>query len=369
MKYLFFILLFAIYSCHSKSREEVLGDIPFSEIEVSQSELDLTKLYHSIELVAFPDTPFIGRIKDVIVNDNFVYVLDDINNDIKVYNLKLDYLFSFGKQGPGPQEYHSITNIALVDNQIVVLSHFDMAILKFTLNGEFIEKVKLNDRLLGMVALKENFVTYSNYNSIFPEKPNLIVWGLDGTPKKMGANYTVDMPSLIGYSGGIAPNYDSPSTFYFQKPLSDTLYQLDNNLHVKQVLKLKVLPNPWLGKINDPNLTNIRHEYDYITDIKSVKDNFIRFSFVKNKRLRHGMADVKTKVAYIEDSILPKGLVYFISKPAGIGSNGFHYSIPEYRWISYFPEGKPENIPSIFSDFKDKLGLENFKYLIRYKLK
>lgn len=83
---------------------------------------------------------------DVVVGNNKnVYVLDGVNNKIKVFNLQGDYLFSFGKTGKGKGEFHFPLGIGIDNNdRIYVADSGNHRVQIFTPDGAYLSQFTTN---------------------------------------------------------------------------------------------------------------------------------------------------------------------------------------------------------------------------------
>lgn len=85
------------------------------------------------------DTPDVfGNVKDLALDSGErVYVLDDHNNEVRVFSATGEYQFSFGRKGKGPGEFDSPVSIGVAGDGIVVQNATGLTI-RFTSTGQHV---------------------------------------------------------------------------------------------------------------------------------------------------------------------------------------------------------------------------------------
>ena len=92
------------------------------------------------EGVAFPAGINVSR-------DDKVYICDDTNNKVHVFNKNLEKLFSFGESGSAPGNLQSPSDVGFdSDGSVCVADTKRERIVKFSPGGEFISEFKLKDQ-------------------------------------------------------------------------------------------------------------------------------------------------------------------------------------------------------------------------------
>ena len=84
----------------------------------------------------------LGTAGEVYVGENdLVYVRDNKNYRIVVFDLKGDFCFSFGREGSGPGEFNRISRLQLAGDSVLVSDFFLRRVAVFSLDGQFIESI------------------------------------------------------------------------------------------------------------------------------------------------------------------------------------------------------------------------------------
>ena len=91
------------------------------------------------EHVAFPAGIKINR-------DDRVYICDDTNQKVLVFDKNLDFLFSFGEMGDKPGQFQSPSDVAFdADGNVFVADTKRERIMKFSAQGEFELEFEMKD--------------------------------------------------------------------------------------------------------------------------------------------------------------------------------------------------------------------------------
>lgn len=95
------------------------------------------------------DSCLIKKITDMAVSENRLFVFDQSQQTIWIFDREGKYLNKIYKKGNGPGEYSQIYQFEYdsKDNQIVVLSSYQRKLLFYTLEGDYIKTVDLGIRV------------------------------------------------------------------------------------------------------------------------------------------------------------------------------------------------------------------------------
>lgn len=99
-----------------------------------------------------------GEIKGVTSDESEnIIILDSQNNDIRIFDRKGDFLFAFGKGGPGPDEFMSPEDIKIGNDGKIYIADRYNAIKVFERNGkgyEYLTTIKTNVIPEGLCVLQ-----------------------------------------------------------------------------------------------------------------------------------------------------------------------------------------------------------------------
>lgn len=124
------------------------------QINVKESEcyqfLQLSSSY-DLEIVQLETNTnsLIGEIEKVIRHDSLIYVLDsDISKAIFIYNINGEFIRKINVMGKGLGECLYLSDFAIYDDNLYLISGFDRKLLRFNSEGDFIMEYK-SDKYLG----------------------------------------------------------------------------------------------------------------------------------------------------------------------------------------------------------------------------
>lgn len=143
---IFFILIIAGCKHHDQYNDQV---------KVNNSTTVRIKYLESLSFLQVEDTSsipletknesLIGEISKIIFNGDSIYILDArYSKKIFCFSDKGKFLFSFGQVGEGANEYTKPTDFIIQNDTIILVDNEAFNMLTYHLNGEFIDKVRIN---------------------------------------------------------------------------------------------------------------------------------------------------------------------------------------------------------------------------------
>lgn len=156
--YFLFLLLF-LESCFNEkkgSNDEIVVEL---NAHVKDT-LAYSSFVDSIGYISLQTTEecLIGRIKDVIISDDYILVLDGKLSVVWIFDKDGQYLTCIDKKGAGPEEYMVLSQFDYdkLSKQILLLDTWTQSILFFDVNGVFVKKVKLSMNASDFIKLSDN---------------------------------------------------------------------------------------------------------------------------------------------------------------------------------------------------------------------
>ncbi|NIJ46641.1 hypothetical protein FHR24_003136 [Wenyingzhuangia heitensis] len=229
----------------------------------------------------------IGRIDEVKVVDNYIFVLDSRKSKgVFMFDLEGKYIRRIGELGRGPGEYPFPGDMAINEKrkQIFIFNGNTRKVYKYNFNGEFLGDITLD---IGGYSIdlneKGNLILFCQgySNNHLGEIKNKVFYEIDekGNILSFGPSLSTDYHKVkmtIGNRISVRNQYIS-----YSNKFSDTIYKLQNNkVNIQYVLdfgenildreKLKSLKtNAFLKEIRDvklmPNYRGIHYQtYNYL---------------------------------------------------------------------------------------------------------
>lgn len=138
-------LLFLIFGSCEKSAVENQKDVVVLDTQAQGTHLSLVG---DITL-EFPEAgPALGRVGSVAIAEDYIILLDDMKKRVEVFDREGSYKWPIGSRGDGVGQYKIPTGSAVIPktDQMLIYDGGTGQILRFSLKGEFLGRVKLSER-------------------------------------------------------------------------------------------------------------------------------------------------------------------------------------------------------------------------------
>ena len=143
--YILLTTLLCLFSCVADRKPgnafapDLLGE--------AAEEIRYSQFVDSLEYIPLETTDecLIGKITDIALTDDRIFVLDELQQTVWVFTSDGRYINRIGKRGEGPGEYLRITQLEYdkTKNQLIVLSSSKLFFYDAT-NGEYIKTIELD---------------------------------------------------------------------------------------------------------------------------------------------------------------------------------------------------------------------------------
>ena len=92
--------------------------------------------------------PALGRVGSVTIAEDYIIILDNLRKSVEVFDKEGNYKWPIGSRGDGVGQYKIPSGSAIIPNidQILIYDGGPIKILRFSLKGEFIGRVRLSER-------------------------------------------------------------------------------------------------------------------------------------------------------------------------------------------------------------------------------
>jgi len=155
-KILFFGLLLALFaSCGKSEKKQMLnGETMELAVEKFAEQRNMTNWVDSMSIISLNATcedALLKQINKCLVIDDKIYLLDYFgNSSLTIWDNAGNFLNKVGSLGQGSGEYHKITDFDVANENIYLLDSSQRKILKYTLNGDFVEEYIYSGKLDGI---------------------------------------------------------------------------------------------------------------------------------------------------------------------------------------------------------------------------
>ena len=92
--------------------------------------------------------PALGRVGSVTIAEAYIIILDNLRKSVEIFDKEGNYKWPIGSRGDGIGQYKIPSGSAIIPNtdQILIYDGGTGQILRFSLKGEFVGRVKLSER-------------------------------------------------------------------------------------------------------------------------------------------------------------------------------------------------------------------------------
>ncbi|MDR1887272.1 MAG: 6-bladed beta-propeller [Prevotellaceae bacterium] len=156
MKYLYlFLAVFCLAGCNSGGNQQNAGDIEIYRLDRSNQQLS-SALFDSVSFVTLKeDNEFFSRIDKLIIHGEYIYILDVWSvNSLLVFDNTGAFVRKIGNRGDGPGEYTRLYDFDVDFSFIYLYDYNKMRMLKYDLQGNFINETAVPFFMQGFKVLK-----------------------------------------------------------------------------------------------------------------------------------------------------------------------------------------------------------------------
>ena len=245
------------------------------------------------------ETNAFGLVTKICISDNKMYLFSPYPfNTVSVFSIQGKFLYQLKRQGKGPGEYLDLQDMH-VDEYIELLDHINKKILRFNLNGSFVNEYKIEIYADKFEKLnKDTLIFFANntYNVLGNEKINHNLFFMSLNMHKIIAKF---LPINENFETILVRDFNNFSKYKnnwsFFHSYNDTVYEiLDTKNVVPRYLvdfgKYKIPKQILMKKFKDAKelgLTILKSNYVYRFGNFREFENIIFFSFIHNLKRYH----------------------------------------------------------------------------------
>lgn len=329
-KYLFFLFLAVItFSCHLQQKPTLeYGEDNVMIINVDPKQVDNIEISEIIEDVEFiplssSDEAILGEIERISVKNEMVFIHDRTSHEIKIFNLKGDFIGKISNQHKGPGGYIDIDAFSVTEDGSIVeiYDNRQFKFLKYNLENDFLGQVQVDYLVQDFVVDSEGGkVVYTGFLPSyqmdgFPIQNRLLICDSSGI-KNMGLqyHYNEDMTKVVGSPYNFFNNGDTVG-LAAERLSNEIFYILKDTIFLKYKVSFGKYDSPVNYRsslseikyfVNSGNLSNyaslgqVLETADYV--FFNYAFNNIGCFFLYNKRMKKGnnvagfFVDKETKI-------------------------------------------------------------------------
>ena len=175
------IICYVIVSagCKNKKEEEVFKDYPTIKLDLSNEPVFIKPDSLLGEKVIIPlettDESIIGEINKLEIVHDTLYILDDDQDMIFLFDKTGKYITRIADIGRGPQEYLGIKDFHIDDSIIYVAADQNQKIFCYNLQGDFLHSFPIEGYFIQNITTDSNYI-YVYHNFFHPQNCNVAVY-------------------------------------------------------------------------------------------------------------------------------------------------------------------------------------------------
>ncbi len=347
-----FLCLF-FESCISERNDTISDSVivinPFLK-EDFEPVIEIKKI---VKLESKPDLPLVSPFWTIeFVNDKF-YIADAFRGYFYIFNNDGKFLERVGKLGSGPGEFTTIFDLDFdpFDSVFVVFAHNDRKVLRYNLDGKFVNEFYIDFFAKELIPLENGFIFYVDFNSSeINDEKNILLTNTNGKIDHSYLKYIeTDRPS-IEFSGFLSKNNLGA---LYATSLEDTIYQItENALYPRYVVDFGSYRVPAKVK-SDPALDGLI-DYSILNRPGFETDKYLILPFT-HKRYKNKLFYNKESGKSSIDREMENPIFQLFSVPSSSGKQGnFISEISFGQWFS-LAQSKKDMIAVLYPELYEML--------------
>ena len=149
-----------ILSLGACKHQPVLNNIPIT-MKTNSSLVEFIANEQIIHLET-TDEALIGEVGKLYLDSLYIFLLDNIRQEVLIFNRDGKFNSKISAHGRGVAEYIDLSDFAVNNNLIYILSRPDRAILVYDINGEYVREIEINDWYNGISVRDSYIILYSS---------------------------------------------------------------------------------------------------------------------------------------------------------------------------------------------------------------
>src|SRR5690625_2308928 len=179
------------------------------------------KMKESVILEFNEDYP-IQNIHKIVVQEPYIFILDNVQNYLYLYDDQGEFIRQIGSLGNGPGEYLDMTDFEISGKEIIVFSNASRKILHFNITGSFIKEIPIIFHGASVVPIDSNYLLWTQ-NNVSPQIPyDLILMNSSGEMIRGEQKLNPGFPSIT--SSGFLVRNAVPGNIRYLKMFGHEIY-------------------------------------------------------------------------------------------------------------------------------------------------
>lgn len=224
------VSILACLSIMSCSKELVPGTSIKCDVSDSRS-ISESNFVKNAKIISLQDTSItISSVNKVICRDSILYLLDDTNQSLYIYNTNGQFIRAISRQGHATNEYLKLDDFFIDDESgnINLVSQLEQKLLVYNYDGSiFLKTIRLPGKFARMICIEDGYIGYQGNYKENTESYNFCI---------MGRNFDVinkfleiDSRKEFEYHTQVLPFSTYKKNVYFHNDSGLDIYSIDKN--------------------------------------------------------------------------------------------------------------------------------------------
>lgn len=245
------------------------------------------KIKQSVILEFNEDHP-IQNIHKIMVQEPHIFILDNAQNYLYLYDDQGKFVRRIGTLGSGPGEYRDITDFTLTDDEIVIFSNDSRKIIHYEKDGALIREIPIPFSGASVVPVDSGYILWTRHNVSSDAPYDLILMDSTGQMIRGAEKADPGFPSFTS-SGFLVKQ--GPENVRYLKMFGQEIHDLDENFDPRPLYRFDLGPTALRLKenMNIENLLSTHHEKTFLSDMYWESSSLILLYFHHDLRRSFGL--------------------------------------------------------------------------------
>ena len=271
-------LLIILFGCSELKKNNEPDGLKKISVGFTESSKDISSLYsNEIEFIPLQisEEALSSSTEKIYCNDEYILISDKKMGYILMYDWEGKYLKKIGEIGRGPNQYISLCDFTVINDDILIKDEFQSNIITYSIKEDIINRIKLpfDTNCDNIFYLNEKLYFINNYGRVNEKFFNLVSWNITDDIVEFMLPYDSDIYINERFWGLI--NYYS---IYNEETLiilanNDTIYSLEKNeISAKYKLSFgkNYVPADILKNKNGMEIFDYSIKNDYTLGLESI---------------------------------------------------------------------------------------------------
>lgn len=380
----FSLLITLFIGCDTKKVKETIDSSSMvstiKPLSVYKENLIVSDFLSNVQYV-IPQINKIIKIDDVIIGDDFIYLIDkSSNHEIYCINHEGKHIYTISNYGGADDEYFNISKVILQNSVLEVFDVPSQKKLVFDSNdGRFMKTKKLNyeNDIADIEKLKEGYLIYHS-NTCFDQSKCFNYHKVDDNFNIL-ERYLELSENLRNYTLNISSNmHKHNKSIYFKELFNNTIYKLDDSGDVGSFITIdfqdRTLPQDikYDSRNNDigPFITKYTFNGDYIFGLRDfvINDNTLFFEYFDKNHINEAYYNLKSKKLVSYRFLDIKDNQKLINKPMYSYKDYFVSVIDVEQILAYKEDAKYRDFTELILSEDPDYDMRSNSVLVFYKV-